>query len=523
MSQPLKTFLTEESLDFALAHIMSFYDTDFFPRTEEFLAIAHNWKEVKQHLLSSSLDQLLSASPVVEPWAKVRGGYRIVHRLEPIDSLIYTAMAKRVLGDVEKSRLSPEVACSYRFTQEWDSFFGEGTGFEVYRERCYALAEKYQFVLCADIADFYNKIYLHRLQNALQLACDEPKDISKKIESFITALNTKASQGIPIGPAASIVMSEATLTDVDKFVMEKGHEHVRYVDDFRIFGDTFSGLQVLLQSLTTYLHENHRLSLNSEKTFIVTGENFVDKELNNQYAQEKLQILGEIEGADPYSHDPDEEADAVPTADLPEVLVAALEKLIDRDTLDLGLARTIIRRAKAHTVPNIAPILLENLFFLAPVVNDVVLYLDALSAASLLSEFEGLLTAAVSDPAMDIRTVRLWFEWYFARRIELLSVGSIKAFVWSSERLRPQAQAAILLKNESWIKERKNKILHYAYWDRRSIILAASVLAKDERDKWLTPLMKNDGVSMLDRWMMKWVLDGSSANVDPFGFDDLPF
>lgn len=120
MSQPIKAILTQESLDFALAHVSHYYDTDFFPRTEEFLALAYHWDEV-------DIDQVLSAAPIAEAWPKTRGGYRVVHRLEPLDALLYTAMAKIMLPAVEKSRSSPEIACSYRLTDGNDSFFGEGS------------------------------------------------------------------------------------------------------------------------------------------------------------------------------------------------------------------------------------------------------------------------------------------------------------------------------------------------------------------------------------------------------------
>ena len=243
MTQPLKTLINADSLDFALRHITTYYDTDFFPRAEEFLAIGHSWDEVKNHILESDLDHILSAPPLVEPWPKTRSGFRIVHRPEPLDSIVFAALAKTIASDVEAARASPEVACSYRISESDRSFFADGSGFNVYRERCENLSTDFPFVLSADISDFYNKIYLHRLQNAIQSATDDPPGISKRIEYFLTALNTRASQGIPVGPAASIIMAEATLIDADQFIYGRGFEHVRYVDDFRIFGNSLQELK----------------------------------------------------------------------------------------------------------------------------------------------------------------------------------------------------------------------------------------------------------------------------------------
>lgn len=520
MTQPLKTLISADSLDFALRHITSYYDTDFFPRAEEFFAIGHLWDDVKVHILDSELDQVLSAPPLVEPWPKTRSGFRVVHRPEPIDSLIYAALTKTVAMSVEGARASPEVACSYRISESDRSFFANGSGFNVYRERCENLAKAYPFVLSADIADFYNKIYLHRLQNAIQSATDVPPGISKRIEYFLTALNTRASQGIPVGPAASIVMAEATLIDVDQFVYGRGFDHVRYVDDFRIFGNSYQELEALVQDFCLYLHENQRLSLSAEKTRISRSEEFVQKELNNQYQLEKLEILGEIEVVNPYTMEV-EDFDLAPLDNAGEILLDALRRVKKFDSLDLGVIRAIVRRARAHEIPDIAPTLMENMSFFAPAANDIALYLDSVTDSEFIDSYGATLEALAEDPAANIRAVRLWLEWYFSRHSDLLKLPKIRSFVFTSKRLRPQARAAITMGNQAWVKDRKNQLLHYAYWDRRSILLAAQILSKDEREKWLGPLIKGESLSTMEKWMAKWVLDGA-PETNPLE-DELPF
>ncbi len=159
--------------------------------------------------------------------------------------------------------------------------------------------------------------------------------------------------------------------------------------------------------------------------------------------------------------------------------------------------------------------------FFAPAVNDIALYLDSITDADFVSSFSAQLQGLCDHPASNIRAVRLWLEWYFSRHEELLSFGRIRAFVFSSKRLRPQARAAITMNSQAWIKDRKNQLLHYAYWDRRSILLAAQILSKDEREKWLGPIIKGESLDRMDKWMAKWVLDGAP---DEFPLDDdLPF
>lgn len=520
MTQPLKTLINADSLDFALRHITTYYDTDFFPRAEEFLAIGHLWDDVKQYILESDLDHILSAPPLVEPWPKTRSGFRIVHRPEPLDSIVYAALAKTIASSVETARASPEVACSYRISESDRSFFADGSGFNVYRERCENLSADFQFVLSADISDFYNKIYLHRLQNAIQTATDAPPGISRRIEYFLTDLNTRASQGIPVGPAASIIMAEATLIDVDQFIYARGFEHVRYVDDFRIFGNSLQELQSLLQDFCVYLHENQRLSLSSEKTRISKSEDFIKQELNNQYQLEKLEILAEIEVVNPYTMEV-EDVDLVVIEDAGAILLDALTRITKFETLDLGVIRAIVRRARAHAIKDIAGCLMEHIAFFAPAVNDIALYLDSITDGDFVSSFAAQLQSLCDHPASNIRAVRLWLEWYFSRHEELLNFPRIRAFVFSSKRLRPQARAAITMNNQAWIKDRKNQLLHYAFWDRRSILLAAQILSKDEREKWLGQIIRGESLGPMDKWMAKWVLNGAP---DEFPIaDGLPF
>lgn len=520
MTQPLKTLINAEHLDFAFRHITHYYDTDFFPRAEEFFAIGHAWGEVKSFLLNSDFDTILSAPPLVEPWPKPKSGFRIVHQPEPLDSLVYAALAKKIASEVEAARAAPEVACSYRISESDRSFFGDGSGFKVYRERCENLSAEYPFVLSADIADFYNKIYLHRLQNAIQLAIDVPEGISKRIEYFLTALNSKASQGIPVGPAASIIMAEAALIDTDQFIDGRGFQHVRYVDDFRIFGNSHGELQSLLQDLCVYLHENHRLTLASGKTRIIKSDTFLHEELNNQYQLEKLEILGEIEVVNPYTMEV-EDVDYGVIENAGEVLLDALTRTTKFETLDLGVIRAIVRRAKAHGITDIAKSLLNNIEFFSPAVNDIALYLDAVTDPDFISDYAEDLTALCDHPAANMRAVRLWLEWYFSRHALLLEIPRIRSYVFAGTHLRAQARAAITTNNQAWVKDRKNRLLHYAYWDRRSILLAAKNLSKDEREKWLAPILKGGHLDQMDIWMAKWVLDGS-PETDPLE-DDLPF
>src|SRR5262249_55675289 len=181
---------------------------------------------------------------------KPGAGYRVVHQLDPLASLIYTAMAVKVAPALEAARAAVDehIACAYRVMIDVPRgrFFGDSTGYDGFIARCTELARSHAFVLVTDISDFYNQIYLHRLQNVIATADPSLAEFGSAVEDYLLALNARVSKGILVGPAASIVMAEAVLNDVDQLIRNAGCTHTRYVDDIRVFANSRSELEQLL-------------------------------------------------------------------------------------------------------------------------------------------------------------------------------------------------------------------------------------------------------------------------------------
>jgi len=116
------------------------------------------------------------------------------------------------------------------------SFFPPKSGWPDFHQKSEELANsgEYSHVLVADIVDFYNQVYVHRVENALE-AATVAGERAKNIERFLLLLNAKQSRGLPVGPIFSILLAEAALNDVDTFLLREGAPHIRYVDDFRVF------------------------------------------------------------------------------------------------------------------------------------------------------------------------------------------------------------------------------------------------------------------------------------------------
>jgi hypothetical protein len=500
--------LTEASLDFAKEHISRYYDSDFFPKPAEFEALWHQWDEVKKELMSKNVAKLWVTPPRAMTIAKPKGGFRVVHQLEPLDALIYTALAFVTAPTVEAARMPAidRVACSYRFNVADGSFFSAGSGWRDFDARTEELAQQFSHVLLTDITDFYNQIYLHRLNNAIESADPGLKPFAAEIENFLMTINSKASQGVPVGPAASIVMAEAVLIDVDLFIRNQGVAHTRYVDDFRIFANSKRELLKVLERLTLYLYENHRLTVSSEKTKLMESAIFVNANLHNHYVDEKTELLESLEVFNPYSDDYDEGEFDDDSGEPDDELVAAVERVINYEHLDLGLARSVIRTARRNSVTVIAEHLLANFEFFAPVVNDVVLYLHEITDSCVAIELRPYLEMIATSPALDSQLVKFWMEWYVAQYPEYMASVKLQQFVYGGTNIENQALAAIATKNVAWVRNQKAGIHNLGGWGRRAVLNASRILPSDERNHWLRLFSGNSPV-LLDRWVAKWVQD----------------
>lgn len=165
----------EKSLEWVLKHLTKYYDSDFFPRQPEFEAIRHDWDSVKTDLLDLDLEQHSAKSPAINLAPKKGDQFRVVHQLTLIDAIIYTGLIYEIAEQVEEFRVpvSEQIAFSYRISpQSTGSLFSMETGWSDFKKRKRALADEYSdgYVLVADITDFYNQIYTHRIKNLIDEA-----------------------------------------------------------------------------------------------------------------------------------------------------------------------------------------------------------------------------------------------------------------------------------------------------------------------------------------------------------------
>ncbi len=411
--------LTPESLQFARNHIVHYWDSDFFPKSFEFEPIWFKWNEVVARLSSVEISELPVALPRIALAPKPNGTYRVVHQLDPLNTLTYTAMVYMIAADIERARAPREqrIACSYRISLEPNTgnLFTAGNGYKDFTDRTRECLANNSFVLVGDIADFYNQIYLHRLQNGIAAANNSLEDVSRDIEHFLISINDTVSRGVPVGPPVSIILAEALLIDIDNFITSRGFDHTRYVDDLRVFSNSRSDLNKFLQDLTLYLHNAHRLILSSNKTLILDSNQFLLNDLDNPDEVQRRELHKKMEGiGSPYDNFPsqDDSAETDLTAkNRIDIIRTMMDEICERNLLDLGLARHVLRLCKRYRIRAIIPKLLDHLEFFAPVMPDVALYLSSISNPRFIERIAARMEKACTDSSsVKLPFVRMWLD-----------------------------------------------------------------------------------------------------------------
>lgn len=515
--------LTPSALDWALKHIDRFGDTDLLPVPFEYEAIAHAWGWLRDELAALDLAQYRIGSAQRYLVPKPSAGFRVVAQLDPIDAIVYTAMIYEIAEAIEKARVPAErkIACSYRVSLDGaGAFFRPDNGWPTYHERSRsaALDVDVKAIVVADIGDFYNQIYHHRLENALDDAA-VPKDRRESIIGFLSQLTATQSRGIPVGPYASILLAETCLNDVDGFLLRKGYPHTRYVDDFRIFCQSRRHGVQALHDLTEYLYTSQRLSLVPGKTRIRTVANFLKYDLHDPAEDEEAghwsiveQTLEALSAATTPGYGGD-----VQDTPLDETMLNQTARQNVRDLfvecvttrpLNLGLARHLLRRATQLRTNVLLSTAMSHLDVLAPVLRDLVRYLRiAIPRKKKGAPYGATLLAYVAASEFaDIPYVHLWFLELFRLRPDIVQSDLALRAAESAAPLIGLRMTALLareFRQGDWVRNQKEIWRNHRDWDRRAILASAAILPKDERQHWLGMIQGTS--SGLDRAVAQYI------------------
>ncbi len=505
----MKTTLKGHSLDWALIHICRYCDSDLFPRMFEFNVIRWNWSEVKERMLAVNMETYEPRPPQIRFAPKLTGAQRIVHRLDPIDSLIYTAMVYEIHEAMEKTRKpeSPVPATLLIHTDSDGSFFQTARdAWQQHTARIERLARSYPdgHVLMADIFDFFGQIQPRRLAGVLAEVPGCNAKLARNLIHFLYALCPASGRGIPIGPAASTVLSEVIMESIERRIVASTSDFARWGDDLRVFFSTREEAQKALGEWSSYLHTTYEMIFALDKTRVIPVPEFMGRHFRGLPeetvaagpAEARLsRAVGDGSGIIPHHY-------AWGTSAVPETRPASVYRLLQSlpefETTaavylhhfhkalagrppDMLTVKRIMRKAAAYRIRSILPGVLEHFDRLMPVIREAGTYLRAV-----LDDEE------VSSHAVPLR--RIW---------ESSLQGSSYFHDWMCHvmthpgfnqiRLPEDYSSVVGIRNQALIALRRHDIdwvhRHVAHmetmdpWDRHAVLHSCAMLPEGERER----------------------------------------
>lgn len=164
--------------------------------------------------------------------------FRKAALIQPLDLIKYLALCVHIADEIEKAKPDKikRIVFSYRLHPNKGYLFDSKynfTSFEQYTNKK-VKQKKVKVLIKVDIANFYERLNLHRLESILN-SLNIDKKIVKLIDELLKFWDNRDSYGLPIGSNASRILAEASLLEVDKFLISHKVSFCRFVDDYRIF------------------------------------------------------------------------------------------------------------------------------------------------------------------------------------------------------------------------------------------------------------------------------------------------
>lgn len=350
----------EKAIEMALSNIAKHGDTDVFPFPFETHIFFDNPEESKKILLDihGNFDSYLAQQTpsTLETLTQVGyTGFRWATQIEPFWNAYYLALVISIADKIELTRLPIEGEFIFSYRYQWDEgnakLFRDSTWGD-YRKRGMKLSNESEYVVVTDIADFYPRIYHHRVENALQ-RLDKVGDTPKRIMHLLGTFSNNVSYGLPVGGPASRILAELALVATDTQLSRRGIKFCRYADDYSIFCKDKSEAYKVLVTLSQKLH-NEGLALQKKKTKIITSEeyrethNFLDAaETANLFASEEQKLLNISLRYDPYSESADEDYEALKNAVKDIDILGILGREVLKSTIDSTVAKQAIKAIHA--------------------------------------------------------------------------------------------------------------------------------------------------------------------------------
>lgn len=491
--------LNEESIRWAIEHIYIEGDTDLFPKPKEIDIIYENKESVLQKLSNIDLSNYNwnPSRRFVIP--KTELSYRVATQLDPIDSIVLAAIIYEFGENIENRRIPIEHGSvfNYRFSPNELGYLYSGyKSWTEFWEMSLAKSMDFNYVVYVDIADFYNQIYHHVIENQL-IQSGIPNVVKKSIMNLLGSVTQGVSRGIPVGPHSVHILAEMALIPVDNSLSGKGIDFCRYADDIVIFCNEETEAHKLIYELASTLDKQQRLILQNQKTKIYNREEFLELCNDNLTKKPVDNLEGEIisllqeyisggYGSNLLTEIPEEKMSIFSEENIKNLL----DKYLKSDNPNFSRIRWLFRKLSIVGTPNAINYISLNIDRLFPALNDICKYFISVANKqnSPLHEVGEELYNLLDHEIIKVNDFCL---------ISILSLFTntkhfnhinkvIGLYRGSSEMVKRKIILAAFESNQiDWIRELKEDYPRMDLWSKRALLIAASNFPADERKFYL--------------------------------------
>lgn len=491
--------LDKASLDWAVDFVSTHSDGDLFPMIPEMEAIVNKRDDFVKLVEGKPL------TPSFTPGAARRFivpkddfSYRQATQLDPQDSIILSAIVYQYGQGIENRRLATDQVFSYRFRP--DPAIGLYSGDSAWNNfwtKAYALSQNCEVVLYCDIADFYNQIYHHVVENQL-IASNFPNQAIKWIISLLESTTAGVSRGVPVGPHAIHLIAEATLIPVDQSLKSLGLKFLRFADDLVFFCESETAARATVGKIASILDKQQRLMLQRHKTQTYSPLSFqqhcsrmIEDRPISEDEDSLIKIIRKYSNGNPYQVVLYSQIKPEDWAQISEATIQnIIEEYLSQENVDYVRLRWFYRRLSQVGHPGAITVSLENMDRLGPCFANICLYLSSVQTITpegwkLIGEkLLGLLSRSEvqSNEYFGLSILSL-----FGRNA---SLNHLSQLIHMYSSAPPFARREILLAAKSarahdWIREHKEGYLLMDPWQQRTMIYCVSDLPKDEKNYFI--------------------------------------
>jgi hypothetical protein len=519
---------TDAALKIAAKNIASYGDTDIFPFPTENHIFFDKPKEISA--LLRDIDKDFAGSLVKMPVLTSKelaaagySGFRQGTQIDPIWNAYLLALVATIGEDIEARRVSSNIVFSYRYRPDRNSgaLFDKSVGWLQFQAAAKLNAETHAYVLRCDISDFYPRIYHHRLENALRRAT-EKADIVNRIRDLVSAIAAGPSYGLPVGGPAARLLSELLLNSVDRLLIAEGINFIRFVDDYLIFAESREQAHSALIRLSELLLTNEGLSLQKNKTRILSAREFLatsdfaeapDGESTDDAEARTFRRL-RIH-YDPYSPTAAEDYETLADELSKFDIVGMLGRELAKSRIDEGLTRRLVIAIKllpAASQNDAMRSMLDSLDLLYPIFPSVMQLCRSL-LPNLEPNVQATLYKALRELIQgDSYITQVRANLAFALRVLATDSSEETELLFATlfrktSSMMIRRDLIVLMAHrraDYWLSNCRTSFATLTGWERRALLIASYTLG-DEGKHWRDSI--RDEQSPFDKLVMDWTAE----------------